>query len=352
MKRIQKNTTFAKKRNNLTSIAFARAICCLGIITFHYSCHSKKHPRLFYTTSNASCGFIYVTCFFSISGIVLYYNYPNNISIKKFYFKRWKSIFPAYYLCFLYFYQNNVFKYKKLFYHGNWKKLVLTLFGIDGYLSYKYNTYYLIGEWFTGAIVIIYYFYPIIVYIFNKNKFLIPIFLFFGFVIMIKTKYFEIFYYMNLITCISSFYFGIVFIKYKNFFLNKIVIYISFFINIFLYFKSIYSKFPSFKYQIYQLQGFTFLIILIYLGKIIMNSRLKSLFNEISRLSYFIFLFHHITIMKVFSLNNPMIWYKIIFILVVIILLSIIYSKVLQTIIESIYKSRAYISIESYFVKN
>ena len=154
---------------------------------------------------------------------------------------------------------------------------------------------------------------------------------------------------MNLITCISSFYFGMVFIKYKNFFLNKIIIYISFFINIFLCFKKVYSYF-HFPLFIYQLQGFTFLIILIYLGKIIMNSRLKSFFNEISRLSYYIFLFHHITIKKVFSVNNPIIWYKIIFTLGLIILLSIIYSKLLQAIIESIYKSKVFIKIESYFV--
>ena len=350
MERIQKNIKFEKKRNILSSIVFARAICCLGIIAFHYFCHSKKkHVTLFYTTSNSYCGFIYVTCFFSISGIVLYYNYPKNISIKKFYFKRWKAIFPAYYLCFIYFYQSNVFKYKKFFYKGNWKKLILSLFGIDGFLSYKYKTYHLIGEWFTGAIVIIYYLYPIIVYIFNKNKFLILLFLFFGFVIMTETNYFEISFTMNLITCISSFYFGMVFIKYKIFFLNKIIIYISFFINIFLYFKKVYSYF-HFPLFIYQLQGFTFLIILIYLGKIIMNSRLKSFFNEISRLSYYIFLFHHITIKKVFSVNNPIIWYKIIFTLGLIILLSIIYSKLLQAIIESIYKSKVFIKIESYFV--
>ena len=307
---IQKNIKFSKKRK-LASIVFARAICCLGIIFFHY-----------------------------------FYNYPNNISIKKFYFKRWKSIFPIYYLCFLYFYQKNVFKYKKLFYKGNWKKLILTLFGIDGYFKYKYKSYYIMGEWFTGAIVIIYYLYPIIVYIYNKNKFLIPIFLFFGFIIMTKTKYFKI---SNLITCLSSFYFGMVFIKNKNFFLSNIVIFLSFCINIFLYFKKVHSTFSIF---IFQLQGFSSLIILICLGKIIMNSRLQYFFNEISRLSYCIFLVHHITIMNVISLNNPTVWYKIIFTLGVIILLSIIYSKILLEIIESVYKSRAFIKMESYFVKN
>ena len=216
-------------------------------------------------------------------------------------------------------------------------------------MRYKYITYSIIGEWFLGAIVIIYCLYPIIIYIFNKNKFLIPLFLFFGFVIMVKTKYFEIIIERNIITCFSSFYFGMVFIKNKNFFLNKIVIITAFCMNIFFYFKEIHSNFPIF---IYQLQGFTFLIILIYLGKIIMNSRLQSFFNEISRLSYCIFLFQHITIINVFSIYNPTSWYKTFFTLGLIILLTIIYSKIILTIIESIYKSSVFIIIESYFVKN
>lgn len=346
---MKQKINFPKKRNYLISIIFARAICCLGIIVFHYFCHSINSSKLFLFTSNSSWGNIYVTCFFSISGIVLYYNYPNNISITKYYFKRWKSIFPIYYLCFLYFYQNNVFKYKKFFYNGNWIKLFLTLFGIDGYFMYKFDTYHIIGEWFTGAIIIIYILYPIIVHIFNKNKFIIPIFLFFGFIIMIKTKFFEVNINRNLITCISSFYFGMVLIKYKKFFSNKLVIFIAFCINIFLYFKKIHSNFYIF---IFQLQGFTFLIILICLGKKIMNSRFKSFFNEISRLSYCIFLFHHITILNVFSLSNPKNWCHIFFTLGVITLLSIIYSKILLIIIESIYKSRAFINIESHFVNN
>ena len=164
---------------------------------------------------------------------------------------------------------------------------------------------------------------------------------------MTKTKYFKISILRNLITCLSSFYFGMVFIKNKIFFLNKIVIIISFCINIYLYFKEIHSNFPIF---IYQLQGFTFLIILISLGKIIMNSRLQSFFNEISRLSYCIFLFQHITIINVFSIYNPTSWYKTFFTLGVIILLTIIYSKIILTVIESIYKSRVFITIESYFL--
>ena len=166
---------------------------------------------------------------------------------------------------------------------------------------------------------------------------------------MAKTNYFVINIYRNLITCFSSFYFGMVFIKNQNIFRNKIVIFIAFCMNIFLYFKKIHSSFPLF---IYQIQGFTFLIILICLGKIIMNSRLQSFFNEISRLSYCIFLFQHKTIHNVFSIYNPTSWYKTLFTLGAIILLTIIYSKIILTVIESIYKSRVFITIESYFVHN
>ena len=128
-------------KKHLKAIVFARSISCLGIIIFHFFCHSKSNFKYLQNTSNSTWGFIYVTCFFAISGIVLYYNYPYNFSLKKFYFKRWKSIFPAYYLCFLYFYHKNVFKYKKIFFLGNWKRLIFTLFGVNGYLSYKFYTY-------------------------------------------------------------------------------------------------------------------------------------------------------------------------------------------------------------------
>ena len=73
-----------------------------------------------------------------------------------------------------------------------------------------------------------------------------------------------------------------------------------------------------------------------------MNNRLQSFFNEISRFSYCIFSVHHKIIRNVLLINNPITWYKIIFTLGVIILLSIIYiySKIiLVIIIDSIYKS-------------
>ena len=116
---------------------------------------------------------MFVTSFFCISGAVLYYNYPKIISLKSFYYKRWKSILLPYYICFLYFFSRNVFRFHKFFYQGDWPKIFLSMIGLDGYLAYKIKTYYLVGEWFLGAIIIIYAIYPILLFITNKSNIII-----------------------------------------------------------------------------------------------------------------------------------------------------------------------------------
>ena len=163
---------FMDKKQKIQGIIFARACCCIGIVINHYFCHSKGNFKILYNTANSSFGFMFVTSFFCISGVVLYYNYPKIKSVKRFYFKRWKSIYPSYYICFLYFFLRTAFNLKKLFFKGHWSKIFLTLIGMDGYLSYRIRTYYLIGEWFLGAIIIIYILYPLILCIVARNNLL------------------------------------------------------------------------------------------------------------------------------------------------------------------------------------
>ena len=186
-------------------------------------------------------------------------------------------------------------------------------------------------------------------YIFNINTFIIPILSFIGYLFMSFTKYFTINIATNPITCLTSFYFEMLFIKKKNFFLNKIVVFISLCINIFLCIIKVHSFFMT---LIFQLQGFSLLIVLIYLGEFIMNIKAKIFFNEISKLSYYIFLLHHSIIKNVFSLYNPTVWYGILEALGIIILLSVLYSKILLIILEYIFKNQTFINIESYFIKN
>ena len=129
------------------SIDFMRAFCAVGIIAFHFFCHTEEHQtRLFYEFANGSFGNTIVNMFFLISGAMLYYNYPGIKSLKSFYYKRFKSIYPMFYIAFLaaYFYYS--IRVRDFFYGGNPAKLLLTLFGLDGYFLYLAPNYYRFGN--------------------------------------------------------------------------------------------------------------------------------------------------------------------------------------------------------------
>lgn len=81
-------------KEQIKGISFARALCAIGIVIFHYFCHSNGTFKFLYTSANAGWGEMFVTTFFAISGAVLYYNYPSIQNTKKFYLKRLKAIFP------------------------------------------------------------------------------------------------------------------------------------------------------------------------------------------------------------------------------------------------------------------
>ena len=209
-----------KNKEKIKNIIFLRACCCMGIVIYHYFCHSKVDLRFLYATSNGDFAFMFVTCFFCISGFVLYYNYPKTISIKKFYYKRWKSILIPYYISFIYFFFIESLRRKKLLYNRNRKMFIFNILGLDGYLNYRFKTFYLVGEWFLGAIIIIYIMFPIILIIINKSNIIINNILFCSlyFLMYKKRNYFIIIPQRNIITCIFSFYFGMESFKYKHFF--------------------------------------------------------------------------------------------------------------------------------------
>ena len=150
---------------------------------------------------------------------------------------------------------------------------------MDGYLRFLFNikTYYIMGEWFTGAIIIIYFLYPIILYIFNNYIYVLNIVLISLYVLMIKTKFFLITIRINPITCIISFCFGMLYIRNKKIFTSRIILTTSLIINLYLSF----VKLNKTSILLYQIQSFSFLIILINIGEFIMKTKAKYFFQEI-----------------------------------------------------------------------
>ena len=349
IKLLKEEDDMNKKKERLPGIIFARAVCCLGLVIFHYFCHSKGNFKFLYLTANSSFGFIFVTSFFNISGLVLYYNYPKVKSIKKFYYKRWKSILLPYYIGFLYFFLKTAFKNHKLFYKGYWPKIFFNLIGLDGYLSYKFETYYLIGEWFLGAIIIIYILYPLLVLIITKNNIIINnIIICLFYFSMYKKNYFNYEKSRHIVTCLMSFYFGVETIRFQKFYLsNKITFIISLLVFIFLY---IFHVRINCYILIFQIQGFSLFIILYQIGEYAMKKKMKIILKEISNMSFSIYLFHHQIIIDILSLYNPTEWYYHLILLSIIILLTFICSKIHLIVVNSIFKNILIKKLDSFFI--
>lgn len=155
----------------LDAINLIRVICAIGIVIYHVSCHitSAEH-KYFLSYANGGYGELFVGIFLLISGGVLYYNHPKIDSLKSFYFKRWKSIFPMFYITWFYYYIDSAISEKSVFYKGV-PAMFLSIFGIDGYFTYRFDTYYKVGEWFFGALVFMYLLYPVFAFLVRKFDF-------------------------------------------------------------------------------------------------------------------------------------------------------------------------------------
>lgn len=334
-------------KERLQEIEFARVCSIIGITIYHYFCYSPGTYKFLFLTSNGTWGDLFVTVFFAISGTVLYYNYPKITSLKTFYFKRWKAIFPAFYLCFLPFFLLDVIRFNNFFYAGNPLRFLFSLFGMDGYFLYKCQNYYQIGEWFLGAIIMLYMLYPLLSSAMNKSPFIIPFLLLLEYAWMYCTDFFVIQKFRNLITCMTSFYFGMVAVKNKElFFKNKICGIVSLLIFIFLYF----IKMPNFVF-IHQLHGFALFSVLVQLGNWIMRTRLRYIFTQLSKLSFCIYLLHHKILRIVQIIYNPEQWYLILATLSFVILLTILAAKILSVVVDYITESKAFKSLEEKFVE-
>ena len=338
-----------KRKEKIRSILFLRACCCLGIVIFHYSYDSKGKFKFLLTTANSDFGFMFVTTFFCISGFVLYYNYPSIISIKKFYYKRWKSILVPYYICFIYFFFRESFRYHRIIFYKHWEKFLLNIFGLDGYFGYRIKSYSLTGEWFLGAIVIIYILFPIILFIIKKTNIIINnIFFIILYFFMYKTNYFIIIPSRNIITCILSFYFGMESLRFKKYILdNNKILGISALILLLLCTIKININFPVI---IFQIQGFSLFIFLYKIGHYIMETKINAIIEEISNLSYSIFLLQHRFISDILSIHNPEKWYFHLLLLELTITIIIICSKIHLIVVNSVLKSYIFQKLDALFI--
>lgn len=158
------------KRNY--SLDVIRVLAIWMIVNFHFACLVERTHWGICVFKNGEWGCVGTTMFFLLSGYVLHMRYKEVGSLRTFYKKRFLSIFPMFYIVFLIAWIYTAYISGNVFYGGEPYKLLYTLIGFDGYLTFfGISTYYQgVGEWFTAVIVMIYILYPVMNWMFRKAK--------------------------------------------------------------------------------------------------------------------------------------------------------------------------------------
>ncbi len=163
------------KQRRVFYLDFIRVISILLIFIYHFHIalddfNIEVPIPLITNTANVTIGHIGVSLFLFLSGASLAYTYPKYSTLKDFYKKRFLTIFPAFWLIyvglFLWF---DVPEHSGIFSSETpLGYLILSILGMDGYLSPFIPNFYKIGEWFLGMIIILYLLFPFLYWCMKK----------------------------------------------------------------------------------------------------------------------------------------------------------------------------------------
>ena len=344
----------AKQKQKMMNIEFIRAVCSLGILVYHYSGHAASEFKLMRFYANGKWGGAIVALFFIMSGSMLYLNNKEIPSLRTFYYKRFKSLYPAYYIAFLVFFLFNVFKAKHFFYKEDCSPftLILTVLGLDGYLNYAIPNYYLLGEWFLGAIVLLYALYPLVRYGIEKKTVKTTVIVTFLYLGVLLYNVFEADL-TNLFCCLISFYIGMLLFKYPKVIKSFPVFLASAAVLFFLWFYELpFDLTFPWRSLIDHIMGFCLYITLLWAGELIMKQKiLCKIFAWLGALSYPIFLLHHRIINAVLRIYNPIGVKDYLLTLAVILAITLVSSALLNFIVKRLFKSEAYRDFENMILK-
>lgn len=207
--------------------------CCSAVIIvmFHFSCLLEDfgyegYSNFFLEYANGRWGRIGVLLFFLLSGAGLILGNKEHFEAKAFFKKRWMKLFPLFFLCYIpLYFVDAILIHKEFLYAGSPVKFLLTFVGMDGYLSEWIPNYYIIGEWFLGALIIIYVLFPLLRRLFlSKGRLWITA----GLAVLVVLNDIFCFPYIPgrewIVLDIAAFWCGMLFIEYEVKLKNKLCV--------------------------------------------------------------------------------------------------------------------------------
>lgn len=285
-----------------------RCLATLFILTFHYNVLLNElgisKSIGFLTYANGTMGHFGVSLFIILSGYSLTLRWDGRFQWKPYIKSRILSIFPMYWIGFgtLFLYTDII--HKALNPDIPLTHLFFTVIGMDGYLANVIPTFYKIGEWFIGCILLLYLCFPLLLRFLNKNPILtvsVTLVLFVPWVLwgvpIVSIEH-------SFITRIPEFLLGMLVAHYKNVMPIDRWGWALLFPLLVLFLIPLHLSEPFSAL----LLGICLFPILFWLFHYIRNPLLRKAEMSLGKLSYASFLVHHVVLEIIFRpclINNP-----------------------------------------------
>lgn len=291
---------------------FIRAIATILIIITHFNARymwvgtpdAYKKMIIGINTFNIYIGALGVSLFFIISGATLMLTYGENFDLKTFYKKRFWSIYPMFWIAYFVAFLHQFYRYRCINQAIPKMNIILSILGIDGYLSNAdIPTFYILGEWFLGFIILVYIIFPILRWGVLKHPIITGCLSLVLYIVSIAAYNLKMPSSIFLFIRIPEILFGMYFQKY----IRKVDLKMAVISGIVLALNTIVS--PEYSQNIQTTYiGIAAFLLMFYISKYFEDKIWVSSFcSVICKYSYAIFLVHHYIIAVVmgeFDLNN------------------------------------------------
>ncbi len=308
MKELKEQSSNNKKR--LFYLDFIRAFATIIIVITHFNAlflYEVYRPELAVGSAyvfNIYIGSFGVSLFLIISGASLMYVYQDKLgksmSIKEYFIKRIKKLYPMFWIAYFITMCIGIIQYGEIFINrSNAPKFnfIYSILGLDGYLtSFGIRTFYIVGEWFLGFIIIFYLIFPILLKLvkkFPKITLLSLIIIYAISLIYIKNDY-------MLPVRIIEIVFGMYLIYYNK----DVKWYFALISLIFLIINQLFNLPIDYNLKVTTIgiSAFTFLI---YVSNYLQHSNIiQKICSIICKYSYACFIIHHWVIYQVIAKTN------------------------------------------------
>ena len=281
------------------SLDLVRCVACILIVVYHFFVE-QKDISFGISTSNNSLGGLAVSLFFIISGAALYLSMSkgdNRFHAGTYIYKRFKAIYPAFWTAYIIAFLYRFFLTRQIDPSIPIHRIWLSITGMDGLFLYAAPNFYLVGDWFIGAIIITYMYYPLVKYLIDRFPKVMWAVVLVLFIVYVQTYFYQMELRHNPFSFVIEVVFGIYYAKYfiKEKRYNKtanIIVFIAS-VVVFVFLLLFYFDNEHIRAYAMKIMGIALFLIVVQFKFIMNNAAVNMIVCNISANSYYIFLVHH-----------------------------------------------------------